>query len=97
MLVDIFLEPAVQRFEFALFHFIRNFRVCFKGTVKKVCSKNITQRVSLEGAADEARKPVDILQHTILIVRRGNAKICFEAFVPGLWQVADGKTAFEQL
>ena len=40
---------------------------------------------------------MDVLQHAVAVVGRGDAEVSFIAFAPGFGQVADGEFAFEQL
>jgi hypothetical protein len=51
-------------------------------------AEDVANLISLKLPADKAIEPMRILQHAIAVIRRSDAKIGFEAFPPGFWQIA---------
>ena len=51
-------------------------------------AQDVAQRVALERAADDAAEPVDVLQHAVPVVRRGDAQVGLVTRAPRLGQVS---------
>lgn len=87
----------MQAIEFTLPNVVWDLRVRFERRGVELRAQDIAQRIALEDAADEACKPMHVLQDAIAVIRGADAKIRFEAFVPGFGQVFDSQLAFQHL
>src|ERR1022692_1655910 len=65
VLVNVFLEPTVERAELTPRNLVRNLRVRFAYRLVKLRAEDVTERVSLKHAADLSAKPMHVLQHAI--------------------------------
>ena len=93
--VDIVAQPAMQRAEFAVGNFVRNFRMGLQRRGIKLRRQNIADGVALKPAADEAAVPVHVLQAAVAIVGRRDAEIGFHARAPRLRQILHRELAFQ--
>ena len=56
----------------------------------------VSDRITLESAADTTRIPMNVLQHAAAVVGRSDAKVGAQALLPRLGEIPDGKLALEQ-
>ena len=95
--VDVLLEPGAEGLEAASFDFGGDVRVGCQGGFEELGVHDIAEGVALEGAADEVAEPVDVLEEAVLVVGWGDAEIALVGGPPGVGQVGDSESAFEEV
>ena len=88
-------HPAQDGVKLSPGNLIRNVGMLCQHGVPQLDGSQVTQRIGRE-VADHATGPVNVLQHALGVIRRGDAQVVFHPGVPDFRQVRHLDGAFHQ-
>src|SRR5262249_12985028 len=97
MLIEVVLEPAVERGELAPRDLVGNLGMASSCRLEELGAQDVSERVSLELAADHAPKPVAVLENAVAVVGHRDPEVGAESGAPRLRQVLDREAPLEHV
>jgi len=95
--VDVLLKPGAEGVEAAFFDVGGDVGVGSEGGGEELGVHDVAEGVALEVAPDEVAEPVDVLEDAVFVVGGRDAKVALVGGAPGVGQVGDGESAFEEV